>query len=141
MSVYPSSQHPSILVIDDNEDDFEAVARAFKKAGAPGAASLCTTGSDGLKFLREKGHPSLVMLDLNMPGMDGFQVLRHIREDEALKKLPVVIWTTSSNEKDIDACYQAGANAYMQKPVVFEDLLESVRRLKEYWLETALLPS
>ena len=80
------------------------------------------------------------MLDLNMPGMDGFQVLQRIRQDAGLRRIPIVIWTTSSNEKDVDACYQLGANAYMQKPVIFGDLVESVRRLKQYWFETALLP-
>ncbi len=140
----------SILVVDDNEDDYEAIARAFKKVGLSNHVSLCTTGQAALDFLRHEGdfekgsnadRPVLIMLDLNMPGMDGIQVLQHIRRDPALRQIPVVIWTTSSNEKDVDACYQMGANAYMQKPVIFEDLVESIRRLKEYWFETALLPA
>lgn len=144
-------QKPSpILVVDDNEDDYEAIARAFKKVGLMHPVSLCTTGQHAMDFLKhegdfkqagETGLPILIMLDLNMPGMDGLQVLQHIRQDAALRQIPVVIWTTSSNEKDIEACYQMGANAYMQKPVIFNELVESVKRLKEYWFETVLLPA
>jgi two-component system response regulator len=140
-----------ILVVDDNEDDYEAIARAFKKIGLVHPVSLCTTGQGAMDFLRREGifkeaankaeRPVLIMLDLNMPGMDGLQVLQHIRQDAGLRQIPVVIWTTSSNEKDVDACYQMGANAYMQKPVIFDELVESVKRLKEYWFETVLLPA
>lgn len=139
----------TILVIDDNEDDYEAIARAFRKVGMSNNVSLCNTGQMAMDFLKHEGkfqeekadRPALIMLDLNMPGMDGMQVLGRIRKDENLKQIPVVIWTTSSNEKDIDACYALGANAYMQKPVIFDDLVASIRRLKEYWFETAFLPS
>lgn len=147
MSDHNNLKTQSILVVDDNEDDYEAVARAFKKVGLTNPVSLCTTGQEAVNFLKSReGHksgekPMLIMLDLNMPGMDGFQVLQRIREDASLKQIPVVIWTTSSNEKDIDTCYQLGANAFMQKPVVFDDLIESIRRLRQYWFETALLPS
>ena len=139
----------TILVVDDNEDDYEAITRAFKKVGLANPVSLCTSGQTAMDFLKHEGsfkqtdkadRPVLIMLDLNMPGMDGFQVLQRIRQDAALRQIPVVIWTTSSNEKDVDVCYQMGANAYMQKPVIFDDLVESVRHLKEYWFETALLP-
>jgi len=140
-----SFKMPSILVVDDNEDDYEAVARAFKKVGMTNPLSLCTSGQEALDFLksqdRKSDMPVLIMLDLNMPGMDGFQALGHIRKDASIKQIPVVVWTTSSNKKDIDTCYQLGANAYMQKPVIFDDLVESVRRLRQYWFETALLPS
>ena len=140
-----SFKMPSILVVDDNEDDYEAVARAFKKVGMTNPVSLCTSGQDALTFLKSQDRkddmPVPIMLDLNMPGMDGFQALDHIRKDAAIRQIPVVVWTTSSNKKDIDTCYHLGANAYMQKPVIFDDLVESVRRLRQYWFETALLPS
>lgn len=86
-------------------------------------------------------NPMLIMLDLNMPGMDGFQVLQRIRQDASIRQIPVVIWTTSSNEKDIDTCYHMGANAYMQKPVTLDDVMEAIRHIKEYWFETVLLPA
>ena len=142
MSEGTSKTHP-ILIVDDNEDDCEAVTRAFKRVSLSNPISLCTTGQAALDFLTREpktDRPALIMLDLNMPGMDGLQLLQHIRHNKDLQQIPIVIWTTSSNGKDIDACYQMGANAYMQKPVVFEELVESVRQLKKYWLETALLP-
>jgi two-component system response regulator len=145
---YPQTQ--PILVVDDNEDDYEALVRAFKKVGLANPVFLCTTGQMAMDFLNHEGafkeagkadKPVLILLDLNMPGMDGLQVLQHVRENAALQRIPVVIWTTSSNEKDIEACYQAGANAYMQKPVSFDALAESVKRLKEYWFGAVLLPT
>lgn len=143
-------QAQPILVVDDNEDDYEALVRAFKKVGLSNPIFLCTTGQMAMDFLNHEGpfkeagkadKPVLILLDLNMPGMDGLQVLQHVRENAALRRIPIVIWTTSANEKDIEACYQAGANAYMQKPVSFDALSESVKRLKEYWFGTVLLPT
>ncbi|MBU6474379.1 MAG: response regulator [Alphaproteobacteria bacterium] len=130
-----------ILVVDDNADDYEALARAFKKTGLYGHVTLCTSGQMALDRLKGGAElPTLMLLDLNMPGLDGFQVLQAVKSDERLKAIPIVIWTTSSNEKDINACYRLGANAYMQKPVIFDQLVESVKRLKEYWFEAAVLP-
>ncbi len=146
----PYLKQRPIFVVDDNEDDYEAIARAFKKVGLYNPITLCTTGKMALGALKHEGpaepqeqveNPALILLDLNMPGMDGLQVLKKIKADEKLKIIPVVIWTTSSNKYDINACYSNGANAYMQKPVAFEHLLESAKRLKEYWFETAFLPA
>lgn len=140
----------TILVVDDNEDDNESVRRAFTKLSMNKLLFFCKTGKEAMDFLQHGGsftetdkaeRPALILLDLNMPGIDGYRVLQLIKEDLHLRCIPVIIWTTSSNEKDIDACYRMGANAYMCKPVTPEALLESVKRFKEYWLETALLPS
>lgn len=131
-----------VLMVDDNEDDYEAVNRAFKKAGLLNPTFLCKSGREAMDYLtgdREK--PQLILLDLNMPGMDGHEVLRQIKEDENLRCIPVIIWTTSSNERDVDRCYQLGANVYMQKPVSYGRLQETIRFLKEYWFETARLPN
>jgi two-component system response regulator len=133
-----------VIIVDDNEDDFEAIARAFKKSGISNPITLYKTGREAVDFLikAEEGiRPALILLDLNMPGMDGRRVLETLKEDAKLKSIPVIIWTTSSNDRDINACYQMGANAYMQKPVTFEGILEAVKKLKEYWFETVLLPS
>ncbi len=140
----PYQKPRTILIVDDNEDDYEALARAFKKVGLYGSVTLCTTGQMALDMLKTQENtelPSLILLDLNMPSLDGFQVLQKLKSDERLKTIPVVIWTTSSNEKDINACYRIGVNAYMQKPVIFDQVVESVKHLKEYWFETVLLPT
>jgi two-component system, response regulator len=139
----------SILLVEDNQDDYEATCRAFQKANLFNPVVWCKSGRDALDFLKREGayknapkasRPGLVLLDLNMPGMDGRKTLAAIKQDEALKQIPVIILTTSADERDIRACYQAGANTYVQKPVSFEGLIEAIQRLKAYWFEIALLP-
>ena len=84
--------------------------------------------------------PALILLDLNMPGIDGRKTLALLKQDQTLKKIPVVVLTTSADEKDIEQCYQMGASTYIQKPVDFASLLEAVGRIKDYWFGMALLP-
>jgi two-component system, response regulator len=139
----------SILLVEDNQDDYEATCRAFKKANLCNPIVWCKSGRDALDYLKQEGayreprkvaRPGLVLLDLNMPGMDGRKTLEAIKQDDALKRIPVIILTTSSDERDIQVCYQTGANTYVQKPVSFEGLIEAIKRLKAYWFEIALLP-
>jgi two-component system, response regulator len=139
----------SILLVEDNLDDYEATCRAFKKANLCNPIVWCKSGRDALDCLKQEGaykdarkaaRPGLVLLDLNMPGLDGRKTLEAIKQDVALKRIPVIILTTSADERDIEACYQTGANTYVQKPVSFEGLIEAIRRLKAYWFEIALLP-
>lgn len=138
-----------ILLIEDSEDDYEATARAFKKTNLRNPIVWCSSGEEGLHYLKREGEyasdtstddPGLILLDLNMPGMDGRRVLRKIKEDEKLKSIPIVVLTTSSDERDIRNCYTDGASTYIQKPVTFEGLIEAIRGLKEYWFEIAILP-
>lgn len=138
----------SILIVEDSEDDFEATTRAFKKANLHNPVVWCKSGGDAMDFLRHEGtyatktpeRPGLILLDLNMPGIDGRKTLQLIKEDDDLKSMPVIILTTSADQRDIEACYNMGANTYVQKPVSFDGLMESIKRLKEYWFEIALLP-
>jgi two-component system, response regulator len=143
------TQSQCILLVEDNQDDYEATSRAFKKANLCNPIVWCKSGRDALDFLKQEGaykdagkgsRPGLVLLDLNMPGMDGRKTLQAIKRDDTLKQIPVIILTTSSDERDIQACYQAGANTYVQKPVSFDGLIEAFKRLKAYWFEIALLP-
>jgi two-component system response regulator len=138
-----------ILLVEDNQDDYEATSRAFVKANLCNPIVWCKSGREALDYLRQEGaykdggkdsRPGLVLLDLNMPGMDGRKTLGVIKNDEILKRIPVIILTTSADERDIQACYQTGANTYVQKPVSFDGLLEAIKRLKTYWFEIALLP-
>jgi CheY-like chemotaxis protein len=80
------------------------------------------------------------LLDLNLPGTDGRKVLAEIKSSEDLKSIPVIVLTSSSDPRDIDGCYRAGANGYIRKPEDLKGFLETIRRLKEYWLETSILP-
>ena len=139
----------SILIVEDSEDDFEATSRAFKKVNLRNPVVWCQSGQAALDYLKREGTykassgvsvPGLVLLDLNMPGLDGRKTLQAIKLDGALKSIPVIILTTSSDDRDVQACYQLGANTYVQKPVSFEGLIEAIQRLKSYWFEFALLP-
>lgn len=136
----------SILLVEDSEDDYESTLRAFKKAELHNPVHWCQSGSDAIDFLKRRGaysesdnaDPGLIMLDLNMPGLDGRRTLQIIKEDTAIRQIPVLIFTTSADQKDVDRCYQMGANTYVQKPTNFEDLVGVVQRLKAYWFEIAL---
>ncbi len=141
---------PSILLIEDNYDDFEATSRSFKKVNFLNALVWCPTAQDGLDYLRRVGkyanegpaeRPGLVLLDLNMPGMDGRIALRTLKADPELRSIPVIILTTSADERDIEQCYSYGAATYIQKPVGFSGLVEAAQRVKEYWFGVALLPA
>lgn len=148
MSQLPSpSQY--ILLVEDSEDDYEATMRAFKRANLHNPVVWCKSGQSALDHLKREGAfadtkgrspPGLILLDLNMPGMDGRKTLELIKLDDALKRIPVIILTTSADQRDIETCYQTGANTYVQKPVNFEGLIDAIKRLKEYWFEIALLP-
>ncbi|MCB1444448.1 MAG: response regulator [Rhizobiaceae bacterium] len=130
-----------ILLIDDNDDDVEATLRAFKRTNFKNTVMRAATGAEGLAMLRERRvMPGLILLDLNMPGLDGRRVLAILKGDNDLKRIPVVILTTSADERDIEECYQLGANTYIQKPVDLDGLFAAVQRLKDYWFEIALLP-
>lgn len=142
MNQNPLHSGQPILVVEDSDDDFDATKRAFNKANLSNPIIRAASGEAALEYLGngEQHRPGLILLDLNMPGMDGRKTLKIIKEKSALKKIPVVILTTSDDERDVDACYELGANTYIQKPVDFDGLIAAIRRLKEYWFEIALLP-
>jgi two-component system response regulator len=139
---------PPILIVDDNIDDYDAAIRSFQAAHLDNPVHWCTTGQEALNFLRAEGkyaghppvRPAIILLDLNMPGIDGRETLYLIKQDPSLKTIPVIILTTSSDERDIERCYEIGANTYIQKPVDFNGLVEAAARLKGYWFGIALLP-
>jgi two-component system, response regulator len=143
------SESQSILLVEDNQDDYEATCRAFRQANLLNPIIWSKSGRDALNILKREGahkdalnssRPGLVLLDLNMPGMDGRKTLEVIKQDDELKQIPVIILTTSADDRDVQACYQMGANTYVQKPVSFDGLIEAIKRLKAYWFEIALLP-
>ena len=140
-----------LLIVEDNEDDYEATRRSFLKSHLVTPLTWSRSAEDALQVLRS-GHgaqtqggaatkPDLILLDLNMPGMDGRKFLEIVKADERLKSIPVIVLTTSSNASDVEACYQLGASTYIQKPVSFDGLTQAVRTMKDYWFGIALLPS
>ncbi|NWJ47630.1 MAG: IS701 family transposase [Chloroflexi bacterium] len=137
MERYSPSQ--SILVVEDSDEDYEAILWAFKKLAAPQTVRRCEDGDEALDYLHRRGKyseevdPSLILLDLNLPGTDGREVLQQIKQDPKLRMLPVVVLTSSSNPQDIDRCYIEGANSYLHKPVNLEGFVKSLKVVLDYW--------
>lgn len=136
----------TLLIVDDSEDDVEAVLRALRRECAfEGRVERCPDGSSALAHLDRCKHgaapwPGLILLDLNMPGIDGRTVLAAIKGDPALSSAPVVVLTTSDHHSDIADCYRLGANSMIRKPIDFAGLATAMRRLTDYWFGTAILP-
>ncbi len=126
-----------ILLVDDNPDDVELTLRVLKNHRIANEVRVARDGVEAVEKLFGPGAeplPSLVLLDLKMPRMDGLAVLRRIRSEPTTRNLPVVVMTTSREERDIVASYELGANSYVQKPVEFEQFEDAVRYLGLYWL-------
>ncbi|MFQ5651901.1 MAG: response regulator [bacterium] len=138
-----------ILVVEDNLEDFAAMQRAFKQSRFANPVIHCQDGDSALDYLFQRGEyenpeksprPGLILLDLNLPGTDGREVLNEIKKDTDLRKIPVIVLTTSTDERDIEKCYEFGANTYIRKPVSFDGFLKAIQCLHDYWFEIAILP-
>ena len=132
-----------ILLVEDNPDDVDLTLRAFKKNNIANEVAIARDGVEALDYLYARGAhagrdpagiPSIVLLDLKLPRMDGLEVLERIRADDRTKLLPVVILTSSKEEQDLIKGYSLGANSYIRKPVDFEQFMEAVLQLGLYWL-------
>ena len=140
----------TILIVDDSDDDYDATVRALRKGKSlKNPLRRCESGREALDYLYRRGRyappaeaprPGIVLLDLNMPGIDGRKVLSTVKNDADLRPIPVIVMTNSSDESDVATCYDFGANTYIQKPLDWTSFFESARRIKEYWFETAVLP-
>jgi CheY-like chemotaxis protein len=144
-------QSPRLLIVEDSDEDFAALSRIINLVSTfLVKIDRCIDGDDALDFLNRVGeyhnsgdlfHPDLIVLDLNLPGTDGREVLATIKQSKALKQIPVVVFSTSSNPKDIEACYQSGANSYLLKPMNINELKESVKMMLDYWFKATVLPN
>jgi two-component system response regulator len=127
-----------ILLVEDNPDDVKLTLHAFKKNNLSNRVAVVRDGAEALEFIFAAGRPAdlpkLVLLDLKLPLVDGFEVLRRIKDDPDKKSLPVVVMTSSKEERDLVASYALGVNSYIVKPVDFEQFTEAVRQLGFYWL-------
>jgi len=139
-----------ILLVDDDENDVLLLQRAFKKAGLRDWLRVVTNGAQAIDYLagqdvysdREKFPlPFLVLLDLKMPGTDGFEVLRWARNESDLKRLLIVVLTSSNLQTDVDRAYELGANSYLVKPVEFDEMVHMVQRFQAYWAEINRTPT
>jgi two-component system response regulator len=132
-----------ILLVDDNEDEIDLARRAFARTSPDLPVAVARDGQEALEFLFEAcekaksdpaAFPRVVLLDLNMPGLSGLEVLRRLRADERTRRVPVVMLSSSGRAADIAECYDRGANSYVRKPVDFARFVETARQLEVYWL-------
>ena len=132
-----------ILLVEDNPDDVELTRLAFEEANVANPVVVATDGAEALDYLFARGKhasrdpkqlPSIVLLDLNLPKLDGREVLQAIRANPTTRELPVIVLTTSAEPFDVEASYALGVNSYIQKPVDFEQFVGAVRQVGLYWL-------
>ena len=133
----------NILLVEDNSDDVELTRRAFRKSQFENPLIVARDGIEALDYLFGTGEhherdasnlPRLVLLDLKLPRLDGLQVLERVRSNPKTKLLPVVILTSSTEPRDLIGGYSLGANSYIRKPVNFQEFVEAVRQIGQYWL-------
>jgi len=138
----------AILMADDDLDDQMLAREALAEAKLVNSLYFVEDGEELLDYLHNRGkyaeqpspRPGLILLDLNMPNKDGRQALKEIKEDAELRRIPIVVLTTSDAEEDIFRTYELGVNSYIKKPVTFEGLVEVMKSLRKYWFEIVQLP-
>lgn len=138
-----------ILVVEDSPEDWLILQRAVGKSNLKNKVIRVKDGDEALDYLHHRGdfidasrapRPGIILLDLNLPGINGLEVLSEIKTDPQLRTIPVVVLTTSKDERDIEACYQRGASSFINKPVDTKEFMAAITRLKDYWFEIVILP-
>jgi two-component system, chemotaxis family, response regulator Rcp1 len=136
----------NILLVEDNPADVRLTQEALKNGKVVHELFTVGDGVEAMAFLRREGsyieapRPDIILLDLNLPRMDGREVLVEIKKDPALARIPVVVLTTSQDESDLLAAYDNHANGYIVKPVDIEQFFDSIKRLKQFWMSVVMLP-
>jgi CheY-like chemotaxis protein len=130
-----SPQEIDILLVEDNPNDAELTLRALKKSDLGARLAIARDGAEALEYLLgNRPRPRVVFLDLKLPKIDGIEVLRRVRAEERTRSLPIVVLTSSQEERDINECYKLGVNSYVVKPVEFDKFYKAVGDLGMYWL-------
>ncbi|MCH2037989.1 MAG: response regulator [Rickettsiales bacterium] len=135
-----------ILIIEDSDEDFYATKRVFDKSNLRNPIQRCSEGDEALDYLLGctasggNTRPGLVLLDFNLPGTDGQEILRQVKDHPELASIPIMILTTSDDAKDIEACMNLGADSYIKKPINLESLFRSISRFEHHDLELVILP-
>jgi len=139
-----------ILLVEDSDEDYAALARALNGMSAIASLHRCTRGDEALDYLQGRGRfadrakaprPALILLDLNLPGQNGRELLTEIRSDARLRSIPVVILTTSKHRRDVEWCYEHGANGYHTKAIDYPKFRDEMRLLVSYWLSVCVVPA
>jgi len=139
-----------ILLVEDDSNDVLLIQRAFQKAGLLNTLRVARDGEEAIEYLTGSGGfanrarfplPFLMLLDLKMPGADGFEVLRWVRAEPEFRRLLVVVFTSSNLQEDVDRAYEMGANSYLVKPVAFDEMANLIHRFEVYWTEINRTPT
>ncbi|WP_226040593.1 response regulator [Natrinema sp. DC36] len=140
------SEPAQILLVEDNPGDVRLTKEAFKRGRIENDLHVVSDGIEALAFLSQQGEyadvprPDLILLDLNLPGKDGEEVLEELKDDPALRSIPVIVLTSSRAEEDVVKSYELHANAYLTKPVDPDEFIETVRAFEKFWFSVVRLP-
>lgn len=143
----PRAQKFEILLVEDNPGDAFLTKEALRESRFSHRLSVVEDGEEAIQFLRREGKyhdapwPDLILLDLNLPKMDGRELLAEIKEDTQLRHIPVIVLTTSDARQDVWGAYKLHANCYLTKPIQMEDFLQKVRSVEDFWLTVVRLPT
>lgn len=135
-----------ILLVEDNRGDVLLTRRAFKDAKIDNQLTVASTGEEALAILRKEGvhadsrMPDIILLDINLPQMSGKEVLREIKQDDKLKRIPVIVLSSSRAESDVIKSYELHANGYITKPVKLNELSEAIQNLEQFWFKLVVMP-
>ena len=141
-----ATRQAEILLIEDRLPDIRLTERAFKSGKIPTQVSVARDGEEALAFLRRQGvfadapRPDIILLDLGLPKKNGVEVLAEIKVDPALKRIPVIVLTTSDAEQDVRDTYDHHANAYTKKPVDMDEFVQTIKMIEDFWLNLVVLP-
>ena len=141
-----SKKLPHILLVEDNEGDVILIEEAFEECNFQSQLSVARNGQEALDFLYQKNSfedatkPDLILLDINLPRFNGHEILHDVKSNPDLKRIPVIMLTTSINETDINKAYENHCNAYISKPLEMEDFINAIIRTTEFWFNIATLP-
>lgn len=133
-----------VLLVEDNEGDILLTLEAFEECSVKIEVSVAKNGKEALDFLFKRGvfinakKPDIILLDINIPIFNGHEVLQQVKLDPTLKKIPVIILTTSSNQQDLNKAYENHCNSYIKKPLTISDFLSTILKIEEFWLQTTL---
>jgi CheY-like chemotaxis protein len=139
---------PLLLIVEDSDTDYAMTMRSLRDSSIQRDIVRCVHGEDALDYLFGRGeyagqpprHPAVILLDLNLPGTNGREVLREVKQDPLLKMIPVIVFSTSSSPTDIETSYQHGANSYIVKPISFTLFAHAMKTFDDYWLQVVTLP-
>jgi len=146
-TIYSGGRPIEILLVEDNVEEAELTLQALKEGRVRNRVHWVEDGEEAMDFLHRKGRhaaaprPDLILLDLNMPRKNGLEVLAEVKEDSLLRRIPVIIMTSSDNEKHVLAAYDRHANCFVTKPIDVDEFLDAVRSIEDFWLTLVHLPA